>query len=157
MSFQTSRSSPPRPTLLIHRDHLQGPDNYSSMSSSTSTSRNSFSLPTGLEAHDPSSLFPAAPTFSSDSSPICGDTHTTSSAPRPEGCPMPHSHLSWNWESLSHDARWQWNLPTNLDLKSMYTHVSPIPVMVRTGFHLSTTATPEGVVVVAVAVAAVAA
>jgi len=51
----------------------------------------------------------------------------------------------------------QWNLPPNLDMKSMYTHMSPIPAMAQTGFHLGATVTPEGIVAVVVAVAAAAA
>jgi len=42
-------------------------------------------------------------------------------------------------------------------MKSMYTHMSPIPAMAQTGFHLGATVTPEGIVAVVVAVAAAAA
>ena len=41
-------------------------------------------------------------------------------------------------------------------MKSIYTHMSSIPAMAQTGFHLGATITPKGIVAVVVAVVAVA-
>jgi len=51
----------------------------------------------------------------------------------------------------------QWNLPPNLDMKSMCMHMSPILAMAQTGFYLGATVTPKGIVAVVVAVVAAAA